>query len=83
MLAWKRYQSTIDERCQQPIERAWHPANDPIFFQTTPVVCHACTAKARTANPQADPVTHYVVRDTRDYDEHPLPPFRLEDFDDD
>lgn len=81
MIAWHRYQNTIDSRCQQPIEKAWHPKNDPVFYETTAIVCHACTAKARAENREADPVTHYVVRDTRDYDELPLPPFDPADFD--
>lgn len=82
MLAWRRYKSTLHAACGQPIQRAWHPDNDAAVFDVTVGVCHACTAKEQAAHPGAEPVKVVIaIEDSRDYDAHPLPPLRLEDFD--
>lgn len=80
MIAWRRYQQSLCNGCGQPRATAWHPNNDDSMYEVLEVTCHGCTAMARANDPNAEPVKHSGIEDTRDYDEHPLPPIRPEDF---
>lgn len=75
MLARQSNREQVHDRCGQPKDRAFHPDNEGWYDADEVVVCWACTALDQAEDPKAGPHQLHVIRDMRDYEAKPLPPW--------